>query len=189
MLRWLNTEVYRRTLIVCKNGAERVWGGGEVCRHHIHWKLTFWKKIMQFLLHTRAYLTRADSPKTPHPEHLPPSHTVCALLHVVTFLSMSPQPGWKAPVINSYDLFIFVSPMSGIKALVQEMFIDPNWNKISGGKIICIFLISLLYQFSSFTSSSVAGSSGSRSEKAKPRSRDKRDHQWEKTEQLWDRQT
>jgi len=41
---------------------------------------------------------------------------------------MSPQPGWKAPVINSYDLFIFVSPMSGIKAPVevQEMFIDPN---------------------------------------------------------------
>ena len=125
----------------------------------------------------------------PHPVHLPPSHAVYALLHVVTFLSTSPQPGWKAPVINSYDLFIFVSPMSGIKALVQEVFIDPNWNKISGGKIICIFLISLLYQFSSFTSSSVAGSSGSRSERAKPSSRDKRDHQWEKTEQLWDRQT
>lgn len=36
-------------------------------------------------------------------------------------------------MINSYDLFILVCPMPGIKALkeVQEMFIDLNWSEVN----------------------------------------------------------
>lgn len=74
------------------------------------------------------------------------------MMYLVTFLCLSLLLGWKALVINSYDLFILVCPMPGIKALkeVQEMFIDLNWSEVNWGKVSCISLISLLHQLSSF---------------------------------------
>lgn len=55
------------------------------------------------------------------------------MMYLVTFLCLSLLLGWKALVINSYDLFILVCPMPGIKALkeVQEMFIDLNWSEVN----------------------------------------------------------